>query len=118
MDIIHHTMRHILDIMRQSTLTTGYLQQAVLKALVGEILVALGIHDADAIDDEAVGIHIRSRRTEGSRPEAALLVVLHRISSCELHIDHDILRLIVFVAESHCAVFVANGLSRSDHAPA
>ena len=61
--ILYASMRHILDVVRQGTRLGRNLQQAVLKALVGEILWILRVHHTHAVHDEAVRIHVWSRRT-------------------------------------------------------
>ena len=85
MDILYASVRHVLDIVRQALLARN-LQQAVLKAFVGEILRILRIHHTHAIHDKAVRIHIRSSRTYGYCPHS-LCVALHLLPPCKLHVE-------------------------------
>ena len=109
MDIVDTAVGHVLDVMCQCRIAGRDLQQTVLKALVGEILLTGRIHDADAIDDETVGIHVGGGRTEGDGPETGLCISLHRVTTSELHIDEHLLGLVVTVAEGHRAVGIAGG---------
>ena len=108
-DIIDAAVGHVLDVMGQCRIMGRNLQQTVFKALVREILLTGRIHNADAIDDEAIGIHVGSGRTEGDGPETGLGIALHRVATSELHIDEYLLGLVVTVTEGHRAVGVTGG---------
>ena len=108
-DIVDVAVGHILDVVGQGAVTGRDLQQTVLKTLVGEILLTGGIHDAHAIDDEAIGIHIGGSRTEGGGPETGLGIALHGVTPGELYINEHLLGLVVAVTEGHRAVGIAGG---------
>ena len=67
MDILHGAMGHILDVVGQSVFRFD-LQQTVLKALVGEVLWVVGVHDAHTVNHEAIGIHVGGSRTQCHGP--------------------------------------------------
>ena len=106
-DILQLAVGHVLDVVGQSVLARN-LQQTVLETLVGEVLRVLGIHHADTVDDVAIGVHVRSHRTEGNSPKA-LFVTLHGITPCKLHVDQHLLGLIVLVVKGYSAVGITNG---------
>ena len=101
-------MGHILDVVCQGTVLGGNLQQTVLEALIGEVLVALGIHHAHAVNDEAVRIHVGSSRTQRDGPQTALCVFLHVVSAGELYIYLNAFGLVVLELEGYRAIIVAN----------
>ena len=109
MDVVDATVGHIFDVVGQRRITGWNLQQTVFKSLVGEILFTGWIHNADAIDDKAIGIHVGGGRTEGGGPETSLDIALHRVTTCELYIDKHLLGLIVAVAEGHRTVGITSG---------
>ena len=94
--------------MGQLAFTGRNLQQTVLKTLVGEVLRILGIHHTDAIDDEAVGIHVGSSRSEGSCPDT-VSIALHSVASGKLYIHQDLLSLWVLVLEGYGSVLMTDG---------
>ena len=62
-DILDAAMRHVADVVNQRTVLRLDVKQTVLETLIGEVRVALRIHDADAVDFEVIGIHVRGGRT-------------------------------------------------------
>ena len=102
-------MRHILDVVCQRTRLGGDVQQTVLEALVGEVLVALGIHHAHAVNHETIGVHVGGSRTQGNGPQARLGVFLHVVPAGELYIYLNALCFVVLELEGYCAIIVENG---------
>ena len=117
-DVFHTAVGNGTDVVGQTALT-GNLEQTVLKTFVWEILVALRIHDAHAIDNETVGIHVGGGGSESCGPQSGRRVFLHRLAASKLHIDLHILGLVVLVLEGYGAVGVANGrgLGRGTNCP-
>ena len=109
MDILDAAVWHVKDVMRQRPLFRRDLQEAVLEALVGEVLRILGIHHTHAIHDETIGIHVGGSRTEGNAPNSCS-ITLHLFPSGKLNIHHDGLGRVVLVVEGHGAVVVTLGL--------
>ena len=107
-DILQLTMRHIENVVGQLAFTGRNLQQTVLKTLVGEVLRILGIHHTDAIDDEAVGIHVGSSRSEGGCPDT-VSIALHSVASGKLYIHQDLFGLWVLILEGYGSVLMTDG---------
>ena len=61
-DVLNGAMGHILDVMSQSVFRLD-LQQTVLKALIGEVLWIVGVHNTHAVNHKAIGIHVGGSRT-------------------------------------------------------
>ena len=108
MDVLHLAMRHFLDVVRQRARLGRNLQEAVLEALVGEILRTERIHHADPIDHKAVGVHVGGSRAECRSPNP-VGIFLHGVSACELHIHLHLLGVGVFITEGYRTVGIANG---------
>ena len=109
MHVFQTAMWYLSDVVRQGAVLRGYLQQAVLKALVREILRVLRIHDAGAVHNKAIRIHVGSDRSEGDSP-LTVGTALHFLASGELHIYQHILSRVVPVGESHRPVIVRTRL--------
>ena len=105
-NILHPSVRHILNVM--DTFAVGNLQQAVLEALIGEILVIEGVHDAHPVNHKTVGIHVGGGWTKGCRPYT-VGTMCHQITSGELHIHLDFLCILIPIAECHCTIGIADG---------
>ena len=106
--ILYATVGHITDVMRQTVLR-GNLQQTVLKTFVGEILGILRIHDANTVNDIAIGVHIGGHRTKCHRP-CAVGSLCHFLTASKLHIHQHALCRVVLVLECHRTVVVCTGL--------
>ena len=104
-DIVYLSVGHVLDVVCQTAFLGRNLQEAVLEALIGEILRILRIHHAHTVDDEAIGVHVGGSRTEGYRP-VSLIITLHRMATCELHVYQHFLGFVVRIPEGHRAVSV------------
>ena len=102
-------MGHILDVVCQGTVLGGNLQQTVLETLIGEVLVALRVHHAHTVNNEAVRIHVGGCRTQRDGPQTALRVFLHVVPAGELYIYLNALGLVVLELEGYRAIIVANG---------
>ena len=113
-DILNTTMRYVQDVVGQSTCLRLHFQQAILKALIGEVLGILRIHHADAVNDIAVGIHVGGNRTESHRPQT-VGTTCHLFTAGKLHIDKYGLGRIVLVLERHCSVIICSGLCHAHH---
>ena len=109
MDIFNTTVYHVTYVMCQRFLVVVNLKKTVLESLVGEILRILGVHDADTVNDEAVGVHIRSRRTQRYCPCSGVGIFHHRVSAGKLHVNQHFLCIVVPVAERHRTVRIARG---------
>ena len=107
MYVLNTSVRHILDVVRQSVLRLD-LQQTVLEALVGEILRILRIHYADAIDNEAIGVHVRRGRTESHCPDT-IGITLHLLTSSKLDIHQHTLCRVVLIVKGHGSIWITDG---------
>ena len=109
-------MRHVGNLVGQCAIlvTRGNLQQAILKAFVGEVLRILRVHHADTIDDEAVGIHVRGSRTKGHCPQS-VGATRHVLTSSKLHVDLNVLGVLILVLEGYCPVSIRAGLCHHCH---
>ena len=110
-DIFDAAVGHVEDVMRQCAVLRGNLQQAVLEALVREVLRVLRIHHAHAVNDVAVGIHVRGGRPEGHRP-CAVGTTGHLLAASKLHVHQHSLGSVVLVTERHGPVIVRLWLRR------
>ena len=108
MQVLHCAVAWCLVVVQQRTRGAGYTEQTVLEPLVGEVAVALRVHDAHSVDDEAVRIEVGCGGTQGDAPQS-VGIALHGMASGKLHIDEHLAGLVVFVAEGHGAVFMAHG---------
>ena len=104
-DILYLSVGNRTDIVRQTTLGTWNLQQAVLKALVGEILIVRRVHHTHPVNNKAVGVHIRGCWSEGHLPYA-LCIFLHGITTCKLYIDQYFLGIGIVVLERYFAILM------------
>ena len=98
-------MRHILNIMGQRA-TTRNLQQAVLEALVGEILWIFRVHYTHTVDDEAVRIHVFRNGTKCHRP-CTISLACHLLLACKLHVDLHLLGRLILVSKRYLAILMA-----------
>ena len=106
-DILHRSVHHFLLIMHKRPFLAGYLKQTVLESLVGEILVTQRVHDTDAIDDKAIGIHVRGSRSERSGPKSALRILqFHGFASGELYVHLHFFSVFVLIVERHCPIVI------------
>ena len=106
MNILDTSERHSSNVVRQCAVT-GNFQQAVLKALIREVLRILGIHHAQTVNDETIRIHVLSHRTERCCPRAISLTC-HRLSSGKLHVDLYLLGRLILVLERHCPISITS----------
>ena len=107
-DILQLAMRYIENVVSQLAFAGRNLQETVLETLVGEVLRILRIHYADAVDDEAVGIHVGGSRSEGGCPDT-VSIALHGVASSKLYIHQDLLGLWVLVLEGYGSVLMTDG---------
>ena len=103
-NVLHASMRNGTDVVRQRAVGALHLQQAVLEAFIRKILRVLRIHDADAIDDVTIGIHVRSHRTKCYCPQACSGIAGHLLATGELYIDCHLTGRVVLVLESNHAI--------------
>ena len=107
-DVLDLSVGHVPDVVGERTGRGGDFEQAVLESLIGEILRVLRVHHADAVHNEAVGIHVGSCRSEGDCPQA-FFVALHGVATGKLHIDLHVGGVGVVIIECDRAVVVAYG---------
>ena len=106
--VLHTAVRHGTDVVWQRAVGTLNLQKAVLETLVGEVLRVLGIHDADTVNDVAIGIHVGSNGTKRHRPHS-VSAAGHLFATGKLYVDRHLTGRIVLVLECNHAI-VRHGL--------
>jgi len=109
MNVFYATMGYVADVVGEGGLGVGNLQEAVFESLIGKILLTKGVHHAQSIHLEMVGIHVWGGRTQRNGPQTGLSIPLHGVLACELHIDFHLFGVVVFVKEGYCAVRMADG---------
>ena len=109
-DILQLAVGHIQNVVGQFAFAGRNLQQRVLEALVREVLGILRVHHTHAVDDKAIGIHVRRGRAEGDSPKSCLGIARHGVATCKLHVYHDFFGLIVLVLEGYGSVFMTDVL--------
>ena len=106
-NILHQTMRHLLDVMSQRARLGRDFQEAVLKALIGEILRTERVHHAHAIHHKTIRVHVGSSRSECGCPHT-IRTFRHGVSASKLHIHLHILGIGVLILESHRTIRIAD----------
>ena len=107
-------MGHILDVVGQSVFRLDF-QQTVFKSLVREVLWIIWVHNANPINNKAVGIHVGGSRSQRHGPQPCLCILLHGVAPSKLHINQHLFGLVVLVLECHRTIIIADGLGISLH---
>ena len=100
-------MRHILYVMSQRACLALYFQQTVLKAFIREILRVQRIHNTHPVDNKAIGIHVRSYRTECNCPYS-IGITSHWLAPCELNIHLYVLCIVIPILECHRPIIISD----------
>ena len=107
--ILHTSVRHVSDVMNQSSLAVWNFQQTVLESFIRKIQLALWVHDAHTIYHKAIRIHVGSSRTERHAPHTSVGIAFHLLSSRKLNINQHLLCIVVLVLKRHRTIIVADG---------